>query len=75
MRRGVPQAPSGAGEVSADRANHTGSRGEGLRGSAGAAGGMVGGGSLAKRINIFWFLFYQFDRHLFIIAKAVRIQF
>ena len=47
MRCGVPDAPSGAGHISADRANRTGFRREGLRGSAGAAGGMVGGGSSA----------------------------
>ena len=47
MRRGFPEAPSGAGRGSADRANHTGFRGEGLRESAGAAGEMVGGGSYA----------------------------
>ena len=43
--RGFPGAPSGAGHISADRANHTGFRGEGLRESAGAVGDMVGGGS------------------------------
>ena len=46
-RRGGPEAPSGAGHISVDRANRTGFRREGLRGSAGAAGGMVDGGSSA----------------------------
>jgi hypothetical protein len=46
MRRGVPEAPSGVRHGSADRTNRTDFRGEGLRESAGAAGGMVGGGSL-----------------------------
>ena len=45
MRRGVPEAPSGAGHISADRAYHTGFRGEGLRGTAGSEGNMDGGGS------------------------------
>ena len=45
-RRGVPQAPSGAGHISADRAYHTDFRGEGLRESARLVGDMVGGGSL-----------------------------
>ena len=47
MRRGFPEAPSGAGRGSADRANRTGFRREGLRESAGAAGDMVGGCSSA----------------------------
>ena len=46
MRRGVPQAPSGAGHISADSANRTDFRGENLRGAAGSEGNMVGGGSL-----------------------------
>lgn len=46
MQRGVPQAPSGAGHISADRAYHTDFRGEGLRESARLVGDMVGGGSL-----------------------------
>lgn len=44
-RRGVSQAPSGARHGSADRADHTDFREEGLRGTAGAAGDMFGGGS------------------------------
>ena len=39
-RRGVPQAPSGAGHISADRANRTDFRREGLRRDARSAGGM-----------------------------------
>ena len=46
MRRGVPQAPSGAGHISADRAYRTDFRGEDLRESARLVGDMVGGGSL-----------------------------
>ena len=61
--------------ISAARAYHTDLRGMNLRESARAAGDMFGGGSWAGRINVFQFLFYQFDRHIFIIAKAVRIQF
>ena len=45
MRRGFPEAPSGAGQISADRANRTGFRREGLRGAAGSEGNMFGGGS------------------------------
>ena len=47
MRRGGSEAPSGAGHMSADRADHTGFRGKGLRESAGSAGDMFGGGSSA----------------------------
>lgn len=45
MRRGFPEAPSGAGQVPAYRANRTGFRREGLRGAAGPEGNMFGGGS------------------------------
>ena len=45
MRCGFPGAPSGAGQISADRANRTGFRREGLRGAAGSEGNMFGGGS------------------------------
>jgi len=45
MRRRFPGAPSGARHGSADRADHTDFREEGLRGTAGAAGDMFGGGS------------------------------
>ena len=51
MRCGFPDAPSGAGRISADRAYQTGFRGEGLRESAGGIGYVFGSGPLVVVIT------------------------